>query len=120
MMERSGKILLLEHNPEIADVLADRLAEGGYYVEIVTEVDPLLDGDIDDDVDVLLCDIEMPGISWGAVFEMLTEKQFEISAIMLSSQSEAVDVLTALRLGFSDFFLKPIDDWDALLSSVAR
>lgn len=119
-MERSGKVLLLEHDPETAGALADRLAEEGYYVEIVTEVDPLLDGDIDDDVDVLLCDIEMPGISWDAVFEMLTERQFEISAIMLSSQSEAVDVLTALRLGFNDFFPKPIDDWDALLSSVAR
>jgi sigma-B regulation protein RsbU (phosphoserine phosphatase) len=120
MMERSGKILLLEHDPKIAGLLADKLAARGYYVEIVTEVDPLLDGDVDDDVDVLLCDSDMPGISWGAMFEMLTERQFEISAIMLSSQSEAVDVLTALRLGFSDFFLKPIDDWDALLSSVAR
>jgi sigma-B regulation protein RsbU (phosphoserine phosphatase) len=120
MMERSGKVLLLEHEPETAGALADKLAERGFYVEIVTEVDPLLDGDVDDDVDVILFDIDMPGVSWDAVFEMLTERRLEISAIMLSSQGDAVDVLTALRLGFSDFFLKPIDDWDALLSSVDR
>jgi len=120
MIEPSGKVLLLENDPTTADALADRLAERGFYVEIVSEVDPVLDVDIDDDVDVVLCDIDMPGIDWEAVFEMLTERQLEISAIMLSSQGDVVDVLTALRLGFSDFFLKPLDDWDALLSSVER
>jgi sigma-B regulation protein RsbU (phosphoserine phosphatase) len=120
MTERSGKVLLLENDPTTADSLADRLAERGFYVEIVTAVDPVLDVDIDDDVDVVLCDIDMPDLDWNAVFEMLTERQLEISAIMLSSQGDVVDVLTALRLGFSDFFLKPLDDWDALLSSVDR
>jgi phosphoserine phosphatase RsbU/P len=120
MTERSGKVLLLENDPTTADALADRLAERGFYVEIVTAVDPVLDVDIDEDVDVVLCDIDMPGLDWNAVFEMLTERQLEISAIMLSSQGDVVDVLTALRLGFSDFFLKPLDDWDALLSSVDR
>ncbi len=120
MPEQSGKVLLLENDPTTADALADRLAERGFYVEIVAAVDPVLDVDIDDDVDVVLCDIDMPGIDWNAVFEMLTERQLEISAIMLSSQGDVVDVLTALRLGFSDFFLKPLDDWDALLSSVDR
>lgn len=120
MTEPGGKILLLEHELETANAIADRLAARGLYVEIVTEVDPVLDGDIDDDVEVVLCDIDMPGISWDAVLEILTERQLEISAIMLSSHGAAVDVLAALRLGFSDFFLKPIDDWEALEASVIR
>jgi serine phosphatase RsbU (regulator of sigma subunit) len=120
MSEQSGKVLLLEHEAETANAIADRLAAQGFYVEIVSEVDPVLDGDIDDDVDVVLCDIDMPGISWDAVLEMLSERQLEISAIMLSSHGDVVDVMSALRLGFSDFFLKPLDNWDALLASVDR
>jgi sigma-B regulation protein RsbU (phosphoserine phosphatase) len=120
MSERSGKILLLEHEAETADAIADRLAAQGFYVEIVTEVDPLLDGDIDEDVDVVLCDIDMPGISWDAVLEILSERQTEISAIMLSSRGDVGDVMSALRLGFSDFFLKPLDNWESLLASVDR
>ena len=74
---------------------------------------PVITINIDDDVDVLLCDIDLPGISWEAVFEVLSERHREISAIMLSSHEQVVDVMTALRLGFRDFFHKPIDDWDA-------
>ena len=50
MGERRGHILLLEHDKAIADAIADRLAARGFYVEMVWEVDPALDGDIDDDV----------------------------------------------------------------------
>ena len=120
MAERSGNILLLEKDSQIANAIADRLVAQGYYVEISSQVDPGLDGDIDDDVDVVLCDLDLPDISWEGVFEVLSERQQEISAIMLSSHEQVVDVMTALRLGFRDFFHKPIDDWDALLASVAR
>ena len=120
MSEPGGNILLLEHDAEASNAIADRLAAQGYYVEIAAKVDPVLDGDIDEDVDVVLCDIDTPGISWDAVMEILADRQIEISAIMLASHSETVDVLTALRLGFSDFFPTPIDDWDSLLASVDR
>ena len=120
MAERSGKVLLLERDAPTANAIADRLVAAGYYVEILREADPTFEIDIGDDVDVLLCDIDLPGISWESVFEVLSERDQEISAIMLSSHEQVVDVMTALRLGFRDFFHKPIDDWDALLSSVAR
>ena len=120
MGDNAGHILLLEHEANAANAIADQLAGQGYYVEIVSEVDPSLDGDIDEDVDVVLCDIDMPGISWDAVLEILAERQLEFTAIMLSSHSNVVDVMTALRLGFSDFFINPIDDWDALFASVRR
>jgi serine phosphatase RsbU (regulator of sigma subunit) len=120
MPEQSGNILLLEKDSQIANAIADRLVAQGYYVEIAQSVDPSLEGDIDDDVDVVLCDFDLPGISWETVFEVLSERQREISAIMLSTHEQVVDVMMALRLGFRDFFHKPIDDWDALLASVAR
>lgn len=120
MVDRKGHILLMEHDTVVAEAIADNLALRGYYVEIVTEVDPALEGDIDDDVDVVLCDIAMPGISWDMVLQLLTERQLEITAIMLSANTDQMQVMTALRLGFNDFFTLPIDDWDALYTSVNR
>lgn len=111
---------MLEHDKAIADAIAERLAVRGYYVEIVSEVDPALEGDIEDDVDIVICDIDMPGISWDAVWEVLAERPLEISAIMLSAGSDVVQVLTALRLGFSDYFITPIDDWGALFACIDR
>lgn len=120
MSGSSGHILLLEHDTVTANLIADHLAAQGYYVEIVSQVDPTLDGDIDDDVDVLLCDIDMPGISWDALMEMMSERQLDITAIMLSHSSDRVNVMTALRLGFNDFFPVPVDDWNAFSQSVSR
>lgn len=120
MVDRKGHILLLEHNTAAAEAIADHLALRGYYVEIVTEVDPTLEGDIDEEVDVVLCDIAMPGISWDMVTQLLAERQLEITAIMLSDNTDQLQVMTALRLGFNDFFTLPIDDWGALDTSVDR
>ena len=54
MSEQSGKVLLLEHEAETANAIADRLAAQGFYVEIVSEVDPVLDGDIGREFDRLV------------------------------------------------------------------
>ncbi len=120
MSERKGHILLLEHDSALAEPIADRLALRGYYVEIVNEVDPSLEADIDEDVDVVLCDIGMQGISWDSVMEVLNERQLDVTAIMLSSKPDEMQVMTALRLGFNDFFTLPLDDWEALYTSVER
>jgi sigma-B regulation protein RsbU (phosphoserine phosphatase) len=120
MTNRKGHILLLEHDPIAAEAIADQLSVGGYYVEIVTTVDPTLEGDIDEGVDVVLCDISMPGISWDILLQVLAERQLEITSIMLSSNPDQMQVVTALRLGFNDFFSLPIDDWDALYTSLDR
>ncbi len=120
MGDRKGHLLLLEHDAAAAEIIAERLALRGYYVEIVSEVDPALDADIDEDVDVVLCDIAMPGISWDSVLKVLAERQQEITALMLSAEPDQMQVMTALRLGFSDYFALPIDDWDALYTSIDR
>jgi serine phosphatase RsbU (regulator of sigma subunit) len=120
MTRTSGIILLLQEDVETANPIADHLAAQGYNVEIVSEVDPALDGDIDEEVDVVLCDIDMPGISWDSVMEVLEERQMDITAIMLSGHQDVVDVMTALRLGFNDFFPLPIDDWSAFDQSIRR
>ena len=44
MTESGGKILLLEQDAVTANAVADELASRGLYVEIVTDVDPNLDG----------------------------------------------------------------------------
>jgi phosphoserine phosphatase RsbU/P len=120
MSERKGHILLLEHDVAAVETIAEHLALRGYYVEIVDQVDPALEGDIDEDVDVVLCDIAMPGISWELVMQLLIDRELEMNAIMLSANTDQMQVMTALRLGFNDFFTLPIDDWDALYTSIDR
>ena len=39
---------------------------------------------------------------------------------MLSPRDDVLDIMTALRLGFSDYFHMPIDDWAALFASLER
>ena len=119
MNERKGHILLLEHRAELAEPIVNQLTRRGFHVQTAEEAGPVLGG-VDEDVDVVLCDIAMPDISWDRVLQLLTQRQFEVTAIMLSTDTDQLQVMTALRLGFNDFFTVPIDDWDALFTSVDR
>ena len=110
-----GQILLVEHRAEVAELIADRLQRRGFQVQTTPHPTPLTE-----DVDVVLCDIATPGISWDTVLQSLRHRQFEATAIMLSSDTDQAQVMTALRLGFNDFFTLPIDDWEALFTSLDR
>jgi serine phosphatase RsbU (regulator of sigma subunit) len=44
----------------------------------------------------------------------------QVPAIMLSDVAEADRMMTALRLGASDFFLRPVEDKEALFRSIER
>lgn len=110
-----GQILLVEHRAEVAELIADQLQRRGFQVQTTPHPTPLTE-----DVDVVLCDIATPGISWDTVLQSLRHRQFEATAIMLSSDTDQAQVMTALRLGFNDFFTLPIDDWEALFTSLDR
>ena len=59
-------------------------------------------------------------VSWGEARRTLREMDVQVPAIMLSDVADAKRMMTALRLGASDFFLRPVEDTAALFRSIER
>ncbi|MFS0862078.1 response regulator [Fredinandcohnia sp. 179-A 10B2 NHS] len=59
---------------------------------------------------ILLTDIRMPGLSGLALIEAITEVNPKMKTIILTGYSEFSYAQQAIRLGVTDFHLKPIDE----------
>jgi sigma-B regulation protein RsbU (phosphoserine phosphatase) len=121
MMASNGNVLVIDDVPDRARGLCDIVESAGFNVEVVNDVTNStysLAGS--SDLDVILCEMDLHGVSWGEARRTLREMDIQVPAIMLSDQADAGRIMTALRLGASDFFVRPVEDRDALIKSIER
>jgi sigma-B regulation protein RsbU (phosphoserine phosphatase) len=121
MTASSGNVLVIDDNPDRAAAMASFLSSSGYNTQVVTDVSNStysLGGD--SELDVILCELDLHGVSWVDALHVLREMDVQVPAIMFCDVAEADRIMTALRLGASDFFLRPVEDKAALIRSIER
>lgn len=106
-------ILIVEDEQMLADLYADFLAE--YNVLTTNSGEEALET-ICDDVDVVLLDRRMPGLSGEEVLEAIREAGYDCRVAMVTAVTPDVDILD---MGFDDYLTKPIDMGD-LVETVER
>lgn len=120
-MASKGSILLVDDQAERASALADTLSRNGFHVQVITDIfHSQFTLGADSESDVVLCELDLKDISWTEARHRLKEMDVQVPAVMLSDVVDANRMMTALRLGASDFFVRPIDDVDALVRSLER
>ncbi|MGB1141766.1 MAG: PP2C family protein-serine/threonine phosphatase [Halioglobus sp.] len=120
-MASKGSILLVDDQAERASALADTLSGKGFEVHVITDIfHSQFSLGADSESDVVLCELDLKDISWTEARHRLKEMDAQVPAVMLSDVVDADSMMTALRLGASDFFVRPIDDVDALVRSLER
>ena len=120
-MTANGKLLVIDDNPERAQRLAEQVASAGYDTEVVTDVNnSTYSLGTNSDLDVILCELDLKGVSWGEARRTLREMDVQVPAIMFSDEMDAERMMTALRLGANDFFVRPVEDLDELVKSIER
>ncbi len=120
-MTANGNVLVIDDDPDRAYALADLVQSGGFHTQVVTDVNNSnYSLGASSELDVILCELDLKGVSWGEARRTLREMDVQVPAIMLSDVAEADRMMTALRLGASDFFLRPVEDKEALFRSIER
>lgn len=71
-------------------------------------------------IDVVVTDMDIPETLWDAWQHEIDRLPFTVPTIMISSDTSVDTVKRALRLGATDYFLKPIEEWDAVRVSLER
>ncbi len=101
------KILMIEDDPEFAELLSEYLAQFG--MEVTNYEDPFLG--ISAGVgkyDLLLLDLTLPGMDGLEVCEDIVKK-YNIPIIISSARSDINDKVESFRLGADDYLPKPYD-----------
>ena len=120
-MTSAGNVLVIDDNVSRAEALAAIVSTAGYHVEVVTDVlNATFSLSTSSDLDVILCELDLKGVSWSEARRTLSKMNIQVPAIMFSDTADVQRMMTALRLGASDFFVRPVEDVEALTKSIDR
>ena len=105
-------ILLVDDDPSILRLLQHTLEKSfGDNVQIEAIGDPsaALTRIEESSIDVLLSDLEMPGVGGLEVLRQAKQRNAHCQVIMLTGHSSQQALLEAMELGASDYLLKPFE-----------
>lgn len=105
-----AKILVVDDDPDTANVLRMSLEAWG-YADVTTTSEPREVRDLhsEHNYDLILLDLQMPGMDGFQVMEGLKEFEREGYLPVLAITGEPGHKLQALKLGAKDFLRKPVD-----------
>lgn len=102
------KILLIEDDDMLRELITKRLTKGGYAVLQATDGVEGLKAVEEQKPDLVLLDIVLPGIDGFEVLEKIKNSASlsKTPVVMLSNLSQKDDIDKALKLGAADYFIK--------------
>ena len=111
MTTHCGKLLVVDDNEMNRDMLSRRLSRLGHTIMTAEGGEQALDLIEQQEFDVILLDIMMPGLSGLDVLKILRRSYStaELPVIMVTAKGESEDVVTSLKLGANDYVIKPLD-----------
>ena len=107
MTDEGPEVLVVDDDEALTDVYAAWL-DDEYQVETATTGSVALDT-LDSDVDVVLLDRRMPGLSGEDVLERIRQAEYDCRVAMVTGVRPNTDVV---ELGFDEYLLKPVDRED--------
>jgi CheY-like chemotaxis protein len=104
-----GRILVVDDEAAIVEVLAEYLGSRGYAVRSTADGREALAAVARERPDLVLLDLRMPGMSGLEVLARLREVAPGVPVIMLTATVDVAPAKEALRLGAFGYVTKPFD-----------
>ncbi len=106
MHDSKKKILVVEDEKSISDIIKYNLEKEGFVVYTSYDGEDALVKQIAHDPDLILLDVMLPKIDGFTVCKKVREKS-TVPIIMLTAKEEEVDKVLGLELGADDYMTKP-------------
>ena len=117
----SARILIVDDEPPIVDMLAYNLQRANYEVIIARDGQEALDKAMQEQPDLIILDLMLPRLDGLEVCRAL-RKERDVPIIMLTARDGEVDRVVGLELGADDYVVKPfsVRELMARVKSVLR
>jgi len=120
MEEVNGRILVIDDETIVRDSIVAYLEDSGFEVFEAENGQEGVACFNSQRPDVVLCDLRMPNMDGLAVLKEINLIRANTPFIVVSGAGVMADVVEALRLGASDYLIKPILDLEVLEHSIRR
>ena len=104
---RVGRVLLVDDDPGIRDVVGYLFEQEGFAVDGVATGEDALEAVAGSGHDVVVLDLMLPGLSGAEVCRRLRANADPVPIIMLTAKDAELDRVLGLELGADDYVTKP-------------
>ncbi len=108
-MDLLAKLLLVDDEERFRETLAKRLRETGYEVSDAGSGMEALDMLAGQKFDIVIMDIQMPGLSGIETLSEIRAKHIGVEVIMLTGHGDVSSAVEGMRLGAYDYLMKPYE-----------
>ncbi|WP_333886632.1 response regulator transcription factor [Clostridium sp.] len=108
-----GKILIVDDDENICEVIKMYMENAGYEVQVANDGKAAETVFLDYKPDLVLLDIMLPNIDGIDVLKWI-RKDYETPVIMLTAKGETFDKVLGLELGADDYIVKPFEPKEML------
>src|SRR5215467_5054925 len=115
----SAQILVVDDEGAIRYSISKTLQRVGYQVSAAASGEEALEMLADQNFDVVLTDIRMPGLTGVELLSKIREKAPDAIVILMTGYASLGTAVESLRLGAHDYLIKPSSSQD-IRQSVAR
>lgn len=120
MSSAGDRILLVEQDPQISDLIARQaLRSVGYQVDVVPDVSTAIKYSIQTPPDLIIANLNLPGLSAKDLILALSSQGSPPPVLVIADKGQEHDIIQAFRLGASDALFWPARDAE-VLSAVER
>lgn len=120
MASAGDRILLVEQDPEIRDVIARQaLRSVGYHVDVVSDSSSAIKYSLQTPPDLIIANLNLTGLSAKDLMIALSSQGIHAPVLVIANKGQEHDIIQAFRLGAADYIFWPARDAE-VLSAVER
>ena len=105
----NARVLVVDDEESIRDVLKRALVDDGYQVSVAGGGQQALDALSQSDIEVMLLDIRMPGLSGLEVLSKAHDRWPDTSVIMVTAIADVRTAVGVMKQGAYDYIAKPFN-----------
>lgn len=115
MASSGDRILLVEHDPEISDLIGRQaLRSAGYQVDVVSDSSSAIKRSLQAPPDLIIANLNLPGLSAKDLLIALTSQGVATPLLVIARKGQEQDIIQAFRLGAADYILWPARDAEVI------
>ena len=109
MFSKQASILLVDDERSIVNLLSEDLTEEGYNCALAFTGEKALERLAMGNIDVVLLDLKLPGISGMDVLKKMKSNYPETIVIVVTASGDAQTAVEAMKIGAIDYITKPFE-----------
>ncbi len=114
-MTEMKRILIVDDDDEIRDLLEFDVAQSGYFVDTASDGKEGLQKALNNSYDLILLDVMMPKMNGFDVCKNIRQAKLSIPILMLTAKGTINDKTIGFDCGADDYLVKPFDIQEVLL-----